>query len=232
MFGQEVSSEGESDGFILEEVIVTATKRETSLQETAMSISAIGGEAIDKRNLVGMEDYLPFIAGVSMQDRGAGQNDIVIRGISVGNQGESNPATGVYFGETPVTGLNSTTGGEGGGSADIKMVDIERVEVLRGPQGTLYGAGSMGGTVRIIPNKPELSAFGGKIAAGYSQTGEEGGDNTMAQAVVNVPIIEDELALRAVAYQFDNDGFIDNIAGSESDSGVVADIVAQGGGCR
>ena len=163
--------------WLLEEVVVTATKRETSLQDTAMSISAIGGETIEKRNLVGMEDYLPFIPGVSMQDRGAGQNDIVVRGISVGSQFERNPATGIYFGETPVTGLSTPTDGQGAGSGDIKLVDIERVEVLRGPQGTLYGQGSLGGTVRVIPNKPSLSNFEGKVAARYSQTGEEGGDN-------------------------------------------------------
>jgi outer membrane receptor protein involved in Fe transport len=216
--------------WLLEEVVVTATKRETSLQDTAMSISAIGGETIDKRNLVGMEDYLPFIPGVSMQDRGAGQNDIVIRGISIGSQFERNPATGIYFGETPVTGLSTPTDGQGAGSGDIKLVDIERVEVLRGPQGTLYGQGSLGGTVRVIPNKPSLSNFEGKVAARYSQTGEEGGDNTMVQGVINIPLIEDQLAVRAVAYQFDNDGYIDNIAASyQSESAVIAERVAQGG---
>jgi outer membrane receptor protein involved in Fe transport len=195
-----------------------------------MSISAIGGEAIDKRNLVGMEDYLPFIPGVSMQDRGAGQNDIVIRGISIGSQFERNPATGIYFGETPVTGLSSPTDGQGAGSGDIKLVDIERVEVLRGPQGTLYGQGSLGGTVRVIPNKPSLSSLEGKVAARYSQTGEQGGDNTMVQGVINIPLIEDQLAVRAVAYQFDNDGYVDNIAASyQSESTLIAERVAQGG---
>jgi iron complex outermembrane receptor protein len=135
--GQEGKVSDADMAYVLEEIVVTATKRETSLQDTAMSISAIGGETIDKRNLVGMEDYLPYIPGVSMQDRGAGQNNIVIRGISVGSQFATGSATGVYFGETPVTGLNSTAAGEGGGSGDIKMVDIERVEVLRGPQGTI-----------------------------------------------------------------------------------------------
>ena len=216
--------------WLLEEVVVTATKRETSLQDTAMSISAIGGETIDKRNLVGMEDYLPFIPGVSMQDRGTGQNDIVVRGISAGDQQEGNPATGIYFGETPVTGLSNPTNFQGAGSADIKLVDIERVEVLKGPQGTLYGAGSMGGTVRIIPNRPDLSELGGKVAASFSQTGEEGGDNTMVQGVINLPLIEDQLAVRAVVYQFDNDGYIDNIANSyQSESALIAQRISEGG---
>jgi outer membrane receptor protein involved in Fe transport len=216
--------------WLLEEVVVTATKRETSLQDTAMSISAIGGETIDKRNLVGMEDYLPFIPGVSMQDRGTGQNDVVVRGIGSGDQREPNPATGVYFGETPVTGLSNPTNFQGAGSGDIKLVDIERVEVLKGPQGTLYGAGSMGGTVRIIPNKPNLSELGGKVAASFSQTGEEGGDNTMVQGVINLPLIEDQLAVRAVVYQFDNDGYIDNIAASyQTESALIAQRISEGG---
>ena len=212
---------------LLEEIVVTATKRETSLQDTAMSISAIGGETIDKRNLVGMEDYLPFIPGVSMQDRGAGQNNITIRGVGNGSQ-QGQTATGVYFGETPITGLGSTLPGDGAGSGDIKLVDIERVEVLKGPQGTLYGASSMGGTVRVIPNKPDLSSVEGRIATRYSQTTENGGDNTMVQAVVNLPLIEDELAIRAVGYEFNNDGYIDNVAGS-SPSQQVIDAVALGG---
>jgi len=210
--------------WLLEEVVVTATKRETSLQDTAMSISAIGGETIDKRNLVGMEDYLPSIPGVSMQDRGAGQNNITIRGISAGNEKVESPATGIYFGETPVTGLNLPINGGGSGSGDIKMVDIERVEVLRGPQGTLYGAGSMGGTVRVIPNAPNLEQVEGKVSARFSQTGEQGGDNTMVQGVINVPVIDDQLAIRAVVYEFDNEGFIDNVAGSQPTAPVASAV--------
>jgi len=165
-----------------------------------------------------------------MQDRGTGQNDVVIRGVSAGDQGEENPAAGIYFGETPVTGLSNPTNFQGAGSGDIKLVDIERVEVLKGPQGTLYGAGSMGGTVRIIPNKPNLSELGGKVAARFSQTGEQGGDNTMVQGVINLPLIEDQLAIRAVAYQFDDDGYVDNIVASyQSESAVIAQRISEGG---
>jgi iron complex outermembrane receptor protein len=213
-----------ADVSLLEEIVVTATKRETSLQDTAMSISAIGGETIDKRNLVGMEDYLPSLPGVSMQDRGAGQNNVTIRGISAGNEKVESPATGIYFGETPVTGLNMALNGGGSGSGDIKLVDIERVEVLRGPQGTLYGAGSMGGTVRVMPNTPDLEEIGGTVSARYSQTGEEGGDNTMVNGAINVPVIEDQLAIRAVAYEFDNDGFIDNVAGSQPTAPITSAV--------
>ena len=110
-------------------------------------------------------------------------------------------------------------------------MDIERIEVLRGPQGTLYGSGSMGGTVRTIPNSPNLTKIEGKVAARFSQTGEKGGDNTMVQGIINVPLIADKLAVRGVAYRFDNSGYIDNIAASDPSAGVEAGI-ALGGQAR
>ena len=204
----------------IDEIIVTATKRSQSLQDTAMSISALSSETIEKRGLVGMDDYLRTVPGVSFQDRGAGQNAIVMRGIAVSPQTE-NEAVGVYFGETPTAGLSNAGGGGGGGNLDIKMVDIERVEVLRGPQGTLYGSGSMGGTVRIIPKAPNLEEIEGSVSGRYSNTGEKGGDNTMVQGVINIPLIDDQLAVRAVAYQFDNSGYVENVAAS-SDPAVNA----------
>ena len=149
-----------------------------------------------------------------MQDRGAGQNSIVIRGLSADPQASSSTA-GVYLGEVPLTGLGTSSALFGEGNADIKLVDVERVEVLRGPQGTLYGSDSMGGVVRVLPAKPVLSEMEGSVSAKYSQTGERGDDNTMLQGMINIPLIEDELAVRVVAYQFDNSGFIDNVAASQ-----------------
>ena len=199
----------------IDEIIVTATKRNTKLQETAMAISVLSSDSIEKRGLVGMDDYLKSLPGVDMQDRGASQNNVIIRGIASDPQSEDS-TVGIYFGETPVTGLGSTSVGDVSGSADIKLVDVDRIEVLRGPQGTLYGSGSMGGTVRIIPKEPNLENIEGVIQARYSNTGEQGGDNSMVQGVLNIPLIEDTLAIRAVAYQYDNSGFINNVAGSRS----------------
>jgi outer membrane receptor protein involved in Fe transport len=203
----------------IDEIIVTATKRETRLQDTAMSISALDNDTINKRGLVGMSDYLSALPGVTMQDRGSSQNNIIIRGIASAPQSEDS-TVGVYFGESPLTGLGSNSSSDTSGSVDIKLVDIDRVEVLRGPQGTLYGSGSIGGTVRVIPVSPKLDQFESKIATRYSQTSEEGGTNTMVQGIVNVPLIEDKLAVRGVAYQFDNSGFINNIASSANNPNV------------
>ena len=197
------------------EIMVTANKRGpgTSIQDTAMSISAITADAIDKRNLVGMDDYLRTLPGVNMIDRGVGQNAIIIRGISADPAGEGfsvGPTVGVYLGETPITGYAL------GSTADIKMVDIERIEVLRGPQGTLYGSSSLGGTVRNIPVAPNLSKLTGSLSVGYSDTAEASSGNNHLKGVINIPLIEDKLALRAVGYRFHNSGYIKNIAGSDA----------------
>ncbi|MDB9952701.1 TonB-dependent receptor [Porticoccaceae bacterium] len=213
-------NEAASQQLSIDEIIVTATKRNTSLQDTAMAISALSGDTIVKRGLVGMDDYLRTLPGISMQDRGAGQNSVVIRGLSGDPQTQAGSA-GIYFGETPLSGFHSASTVGDAGNLDIKLVDIERIEVLRGPQGTLYGSDSMAGTVRAIPVAPNLEKMEGSLATRFSQTGEKGGDNTMVQAVLNIPLIEDKLAVRAVAYQFDNSGYIENVAVSQPLPGLA-----------
>jgi iron complex outermembrane receptor protein len=205
----------------LEEVVVTATKRETNLQETAAAVSVMSEESIEKRHLVGMEDYLAALPGVSYQDRGAGSNTVTIRGIAMGSQLDTNSPVGNYFGEVPVTGLGPQVNGNQAGNADIKMVDVQRVEVLRGPQGTLYGSGTMGGTVRVIPKAPNLQRIEGSIGTEYSVTARNGGQNYMVQGVLNAPLIEDTLAVRMAAYRFDNEGYIENVAVTHPDQQVV-----------
>ena len=168
---------------------------------------------MNKRNLVGMGDYLNSLPGVSVLDQGPGFNSVIIRGLAADPQNEgadSSPVSGVYFGETAISGF-----GVAGNSADIKLVDMERVEVLKGPQGTLYGAGAMGGVVRNIPAAPDLNEVQGSLHFGYSNTAEEGGDNNSIKGVVNIPLIEDVLAIRAVAYQFENSGYYKNVAASD-----------------
>jgi iron complex outermembrane recepter protein len=203
-------------------IIVTATRRETSLQETPAAVSVVGGEEIEKRNLVGMDDYLASIPGVAYSDRGAGSNTITIRGITTGSQLSPNTPTGSYFGEVPVTGLGPQVNGNQAGNADIKMVDVARVEILRGPQGTLFGSGALGGAVRVIPNAPDLDEFGGNAVVEYSNTARRGSHNYSLQGVVNLPIVEDRLALRLVGYRYFNDGFIDNVAGSQPTPTITA----------
>ena len=197
----------------IDEIIVTATKRGegSSIQDTAMSISALGKEIIKKRGLVGMNDYLRTLPGVNIIDTGVGRNAIIVRGISADPQIEgfnTGPTVGVYLGDTPIAGYAS------GSTSDLKMVDIDRVEVLRGPQGTLYGSSSLAGTVRNIPTAPNLSSFSGDVSMGYSNTSQADGGNTKFVGAINIPLISDKFAVRAVVYRFEESGHIKNIAGS------------------
>lgn len=198
----------------LDEVVVTAQKREERLQDVPISITAITAEDINRRGLVNSEDYLRGIPGVNQGGRLLGQS-IVIRGVetTLAYQGWSTgTTTGVYFGEVP------TTGSAGGiaSNVDIKLVDIERVEVLKGPQGTAFGSSAMGGVARTIPVAPKLNRYEGKLAAGYSSTSGTGGRNHNFQAIANAPLIDGKLAVRAVAYTFSDSGFYRSRAASDT----------------
>jgi iron complex outermembrane recepter protein len=198
----------------LEEIVVTATRRAESIQNLPTSISALSDKDIERRNLVGMSDYLNTVPGVSINDMGAGRNSIVIRGIGVSEVDQN--VTGTYLGEVPLTSLAFF------GNADIKLVDMSRVEVLRGPQGTLYGAGAMGGAVRSIPAPPNPLDLEARVATTYSRTAELGGNNTSFEGMVNVPLLDGRLALRAVGYKFRNSGYYENRAASDPGASAMA----------
>jgi iron complex outermembrane receptor protein len=213
------SNDQQSSKVKLEEIVVTATKRAENIQDVPISITAVTSEEIDRRGLVGAEDYLRGMPGVNQVTQKLGES-IAIRGIETTPEQQnfsSGTTVATYFGETPTT---NTAGVGGGTNVDIKLVDIERVEVLRGPQGTAFGNSSLGGAVRTIPATPTTDRFEGKVAANYSATSGNGGDNSMIQAVGNIPLIQDKLAIRAVAYQFQDEGFYRNVAGS--DQGFLA----------
>ena len=193
---------------VLEEVIVTAQKRgEENLLGVAMSITAIQGKDLEQRHVIGMDDYLRYQPGTNYIDRGTGRNSVIIRGIS-SDPGRGGEITGVYIDDIPVQGLDIYDTG----SPDLGLVDIERVEVLRGPQGTLYGAGSMSGTVRTLTRIPAFDVFNGYLSVGGGSTGGYGGTNNGLTAMVNVPLAANRLALRAVAYRFDRSGYVRNVA--------------------
>jgi iron complex outermembrane receptor protein len=204
------------------DIIVTATKRTTNLQTTAAAISVVGSEDIATRHLGGADDYLQSLPGVSYQDRGAGSNSITIRGIGQGSQVDVNSPVGTYFGETPVNGLGAQINGNQAGNSDIKLVDVKQVEVLRGPQGTLYGSGTMGGTIRIVPNAPNLHDIEGSVFGEYSNTSRYGGSNYKLNGMINVPLVADKLAARIVAYKFFDDGYYKNVAGSRGSANITA----------
>ncbi len=189
---------------VLQEIIVTATKRSERLQDVPIAVSAITGDDILARGFTNYSDYLNSVPGVYFQDLGAGHGTIRIRGISA-SEGGVPSTTATYFGETVTSVLTNQ-----GGKPNLRLVDIDRVEVLRGPQGTLFGASALAGVVRIIPKSPDLQEFEANVGARGFTTAHSDDASYHAEAAVNIPLVTDKLALRVVGYQDDIAGFIDN----------------------
>jgi len=195
-------NENDAEELIIEEVIVTATYREASVQDLSLAITALTAETLENMGATEIQDYYRTVPNFTVVDRGPGLRMYTLRGISTGIVTQSAATVGVYLNEIPLSAA--------GFQPDIKLFDLERVEVLRGPQGTLFGEGSMGGTLRMITPDPDPSGFFGKAEGSYSST-TDGGNNFNGAAMVNVPIVEDSFAIRASAYYYDWSGFIDRI---------------------
>lgn len=190
----------------LEEIVVTATKRAESLQDVPVAVTAFGADDIEKHGFRGLDDYAAFVPTLSFATREPGGTAVIFRGVaSSGLQFGGNSSSAIYLDEQPITSA--------GDNPDPRLVDIERLEALSGPQGTLFGASSQSGTLRIITNKPDTSAFGAQVEVGTSSVshGDIGYD---VNAMVNVPLVEDRLALRLVGFAAEDAGFIDNVLGT------------------
>ena len=204
----------QDDDFVLDEIIVTATKRTLSVQDIPASVQAITSEALAAMGAKGMEDYARFIPAVNVVSYGAGSSTVVFRGAITGSGYIAQSTSSVYLNEQSLT--------QTGSQPMIRMVDVERVEALSGPQGTLYGSDAQAGTMRIITNKPVLNEFE-TIFDGEVRAGEHSDMSYRGSLVFNVPLVDDKLAARVVLYSDHDGGFIDNVLGSTPDSLVVAD---------
>jgi len=190
---------------VLEEIVVTATKRTTLLQDTSESIQALSADMLNNVQAGDFLEFFRLVPNLSQSNNlGPGNKRYAVRGLSSGGE----PLVGVYYDETPALGSPGETLDPGASQPDIRLWDIERIEVLKGPQGTLYGNGSMGGTIRIISNKPDATASDFALQ-GKLGTIKSGGQEYNVNAMVNVPLIEDQLAIRMTGYYDKNDGFID-----------------------
>ena len=199
-------TDGADDG-LMEEIMVTATRRETTVQDIPYNISAISGDSLERQNVVNQYDVLRAMHGITAVDRGYRNmgtvNSIVIRGLNVDNGMNGDimlnavPTVATYYDNTPMF-------------ANFLVKDVERVEVLRGPQGTLYGSGSLGGTLRYIGRRPDASGFDASMSVDYSQTSGSDGDNVAFDGMVNIPL-SDNTAIRALYSRIDNDGVIDYV---------------------
>ena len=190
----------------LQEIVVTAEKRDSTVQKTPFSITAVSGEQLQSQGLSSMEDVAQETPGISMRSSGPGQTEYEMRGLASG--GGASSTVGFYLNDIPLAApAGSFTGHV---TIDPDLYDLNRVEVLRGPQGTLYGSGSMGGTIRLETNEPDLKKFGGSAQLIGSGTAG-GGANYGGSAMLNVPLIEDHLAIRLVATDKYYDGWIDRL---------------------
>jgi outer membrane receptor protein involved in Fe transport len=191
----------------LEEVLVTATKRgELRVMDIPMSIKAVSGESLDSYNIRSIDDIVRLDPSLQISTLGIGDSTLVIRGVSSIGSG----TVGLYYDEAVITGSNFQDGG--GRSPDLGAYDIARVEILKGPQGTLFGASSMTGTVRYVTKKPDARKFDASVSVSGMNT-EHGGPGYNVNGMVNIPVVENVLALRAVGWQEEKDGFIDHYAG-------------------
>lgn len=191
---------------VLEEVVVTATRRAESIQDVPLSVSAVTAADIRKLGASHYADLLNSVPGVYFQDAGPGVSQVRIRGISA-SEGAVPSTTATYFGESITSVLTN-----GGGKPNLRLVDIERLEVLRGPQGTLFGASALAGVVRTIPNAPDTEAFSASAGTRGFATAHSSDASYHVEGMLNVPLVQDRLALRLVGYKDDIAGYLDNVS--------------------
>ncbi len=195
----------DDDGYQgIDEIVVTATKRAMSIQDLAQSISALTEDDIARQGLDSLEDIIKSIPSMTLAADLPGRNKIVFRGMNTGaNEYYTDSSAAVYLDEIPMTAVSQ--------QLSPRLVDIERIESLPGPQGTLFGASSQAGTLRYITNKPNTDAFSGSVEVGVSTT--KGGDDSYdVNGYLNIPV-SDNFAIRVVGYKVEEGGWIDNVLG-------------------
>jgi iron complex outermembrane recepter protein len=193
----------------LEEVIVTAQRRSESIQDVPITIQSISGGQLAQMNVTTFDDVIKLLPNVTISEVGPGQGNIYMRGLSAGFAGNQSsaaiapyPNVATYLDEQSLTFPSR--------NLDVYMIDMERIEVLEGPQGTLFGGGAEAGALRYITNKPKLDVTEGRAEGGYGTTAH-GDPNSSANLVANIPVIEDTLAVRGVFYSDRRGGYIDNV---------------------
>ncbi len=200
------------DGIAVRDIVVTATRRSESANKVPLAIQALSGESLAQLNVSNFEKLVEYLPNVRTASRGPGVSSIYIRGLSTDTAGAQilgvagvNPNVALYVNDAPA----STPGR----NLDIHATDINRIEVLAGPQGTLFGASAMGGAIRYITNAPDLKAFHAGFT-GTAATTKHGAASFSGEGFINIPIIQDKLALRVALYSDSQGGYIDNVAGT------------------
>ena len=227
--GAAVAQAVAADGTVLEEIIVTATRREANVQDVPFNMVALGPETLEKLRINNLAEFTRAVPGLYVPDQGPrSSNLITVRGlnvsslsdtIAIGNGTGGTVAT--YLGDIPLF-------------VDLQMIDVERVEALLGPQGTLYGAGTLAGAIRYLPNRPDPAGFAASAGGRLYSINESDGMGTDVWGVVNLPLVEDRLALRVAAGYVNDPGFIDynyivrepGVSNPDPDFDDAADVAA------
>ena len=213
-----------ADSEAIAEVTVTAQRRNESIENVPITIQAVTGEQLKALNVTTFEDLMKYTPNVTSSANGPGGGNIFMRGLSSGGSGNQSQSTTAPFPNVALY-LDDQSMQFPARNLDVYMVDMERVEVLEGPQGTLFGGGAQAGAIRYITNKPKLDVTEGDVNAGYGTTA--GGDpNSLLNATLNLPLIPDTLAIRAVIFSDRRGGYIDNVPGTIS---LPPSIVTIGG---
>jgi outer membrane receptor protein involved in Fe transport len=206
----------------LEEIVVTAQRRSENMQDVPIAMQAFTAESLQQLNVTTLDDYIKFLPNVTVASNGPGQNEIFMRGLSAGSQpSQGSGSTGLW--PNVAIYLDNQSGQLPNRNLDIYAADLDRIEVLEGPQGTLFGSGAEAGVIRYITNSPKLDVTEGGVTAGYGVT-SHGDPNNNVTAIINLPLIDDTLALRAVIYDDKRGGYISNVPStftrSNSDIGI------------
>ncbi len=199
----QAQDEAAADTGRLEEIIVSARKRDENIQDIPQSIQAFSQQDINKTGIRGLTDVAKFVPSMTVVGSSSGLSKIVFRGLADSQRPFiADSSAAIYLDEQPLT-----TGAQ---SPDIRPIDLERIETLAGPQGTLYGASSQSGTIRYIVAKPDASEFSANAGGGL-HTIDSGGTGWDADAMINIPVIPDKFAIRLVGFGANDAGFIDNV---------------------
>jgi iron complex outermembrane recepter protein len=226
------ASEATSDS--LGEIIVTAQRRSESMQNVPISMQAFTAQALTELNVATFDDYLKYLPNVTSANNGPGQNEIFMRGLSAGSQSTQGSGSTAVFPNVAIY-LDNQSGQLPGRNLDIYAADLNRIEVLEGPQGTLFGSGAEAGVIRYITNEPKLNVTEANVSGGYGWTAH-GDPNSDITAVLNLPLIADKMAIRGVIFNDRRGGYIDNVPASftrkNTDNGIhYANYPAVGGAC-
>jgi len=196
----------------LQEVIVTANRREENLQNVPMTIQVLTGETLARLNATTFDDFVKYLPTVTAHGVGPGQNNIYVRGLATGEGGiQGSGITGSF--PNVALYLDEQSAQLPYRNLDIYAADLERIEILEGPQGTLFGSGAEAGVVRYITNKPKLNVTEAIVNSGYATTAH-GGQSSRGDATINLPIIPDKLSVRALIYNEQRGGYINNVPGT------------------